>query len=152
MNIKAWSGTHHRILQSLVAFGGVVTLGPADAKLAKMRHFLSKIIAATRGEKYLVSQTISVSKYLGRIFQERINGENYDLLFAPAASSEIAYLETKIPIIYLSDTTFALMVDYYEGFSKSLPDQEERPISSKQEHSPMQIKSFFLLVGPPIPQ
>jgi len=118
MNIKAWSGTHHRILQSLVAFGDVVTLGPADAKLAKMRHFLSKIIAATRGEKYLVSQTISVSKYLGRIFQERINGENYDLLFAPAASSEIAYLETKIPIIYLSDTTFALMVDYYEGFSK----------------------------------
>lgn len=117
MNVKAWSGTHHRIWQSLVDIGDVVVLGPADAKLAKMRHLPSKIMAATRREKYLVSQSISVSKYLGRIFQERINGENYDLIFAPAASSEIAYLETKIPIIYLSDTTFALMVDYYEGFS-----------------------------------
>ena len=39
--------------------------------------------------------------------------ESCDVLFAPMLSDSLYYLETEKPIIYLSDATFRLMVDYY---------------------------------------
>jgi glycosyltransferase involved in cell wall biosynthesis len=38
----------------------------------------------------------------------------------PAASPDIAFLNTKIPIVYVSDATLALLLDYYPKFSKVL--------------------------------
>ncbi|GHV16959.1 glycosyl transferase [Bacteroidia bacterium] len=39
--------------------------------------------------------------------------DSVDLIFTPAASSCVAYLKTNKPIVYLSDTAFSLMVNYY---------------------------------------
>ena len=40
-----------------------------------------------------------------------------DFIFSPAASAEIAYLKTDIPIVYSSDITFALILNYYHNYS-----------------------------------
>lgn len=44
-----------------------------------------------------------------------------DLLFAPMASSYLATLKTDKPVIYLSDATFGVMVDYYDYLSGLAP-------------------------------
>jgi glycosyltransferase involved in cell wall biosynthesis len=64
----------------------------------------------------------------GKVFAKKLDGKDYDLIVAPASSSKIAFLKTDIPIIYISDTTFANMIDYYTSFSRLLD------ISKKQGH------------------
>jgi glycosyltransferase involved in cell wall biosynthesis len=116
-NIRAWSGTNYKIWKSLSSFADVFPLGPVDVKLARILGIPRKISARAAGKKHLLSQSIMVSRYFARVFRDKLEKNTYDLIFAPAASSEIAFLETRIPILYLSDTTFGLMIDYYEGFS-----------------------------------
>lgn len=49
------------------------------------------------------------SKRLNKLLQSKV----YDVIFVPANSYSIAFLKTNIPIIYLSDATFHLMINYY---------------------------------------
>jgi glycosyltransferase involved in cell wall biosynthesis len=74
-----------------------------------------------------------LSRHLGRFFQKQIAKANLDILFAPAASIEIAYLETDIPIVYLSDTTWHDIQDYYEEFGSftSLAEREGDKIEAR---------------------
>jgi len=53
-------------------------------------------------------------------WENKLSKEHFDLIFAPAASTDIAFLDTKIPIIYLSDTTFSLLHGYYPSHSNLL--------------------------------
>jgi len=41
---------------------------------------------------------------------------------APAASKEIAFLDTKVPLAYLSDLTFRLIQDYYPSIAQLSPE------------------------------
>lgn len=61
--------------------------------------------------------TILLSKEYSKEICAKINGEVFDYIFAPVACTEIAHLDTKIPIAYMSDATFSAMVDYYPFFS-----------------------------------
>ncbi|MBI3812200.1 MAG: glycosyltransferase family 4 protein [Nitrospirae bacterium] len=51
---------------------------------------------------------------------DKLIQERYDLVFAPGAATEIAFLDTDVPIIYLSDATFPLLHNYYPKFSNLL--------------------------------
>ena len=73
------------------------------------------------GKVYLRSHTLSLSKWVGRVAGQRIKEGNFDLVFAPAESVSLAHLETDLPIIYLSDTTLALLSNYYPEFSNLRP-------------------------------
>lgn len=50
--------------------------------------------------------------------EEKINKEKFDLIFAPAASSLVAYLNTSVPVISLSDSTVARMIGYYPTYTR----------------------------------
>lgn len=57
-----------------------------------------------------------LSRYYSRVFDRRLRKSTIDVIFAPAASTEIAYLTTTIPICYYSDSSFAQISNYYEGY------------------------------------
>jgi YD repeat-containing protein len=57
-----------------------------------------------------------MAEEFGRIFTRRLPAGT-DFVFAPMSSTQIAFLETSIPIVYSSDTTFALLSDYYPEYS-----------------------------------
>jgi glycosyltransferase involved in cell wall biosynthesis len=42
---------------------------------------------------------------------------SWDIILAPRASTETAFLKTTIPVVYYSDTTFHSLYNYYEWFS-----------------------------------
>jgi len=58
-----------------------------------------------------------LAKDYARIFAKKLAEKSFDALLAPASRTEIAFLETKIPILYAADATFKAVTDYYPGFT-----------------------------------
>jgi glycosyltransferase involved in cell wall biosynthesis len=59
----------------------------------------------------------SYAKYLSKQLQKDLKKRPVDVLFISASSQLIAYLETDIPIIYMTDATFLQLQGYYPYFS-----------------------------------
>lgn len=70
-------------------------------------------------------KTIAVSRYYAKIIEQRLRGKHYDIIFAEKGSFCIAYLDTKIPVIYETDATFKAMEGYYPEFSPVSRDFSE---------------------------
>jgi len=69
---------------------------------------------------YDYDHNLILAKKYSRIFSELLRKNSYDVIFAPAASTEIALLQTEIPIIYASDATYRVIKDYYPAYSDVL--------------------------------
>ena len=68
-------------------------------------------------------QSTLYSIFLGIYFTLRLKFEKFDLIFISRSSIIIPFLKVHIPIIYTSDTTFNLMLDYYEHFTNITESQ-----------------------------
>ena len=51
-----------------------------------------------------------------RIIKKKLQEELFDVIFAPVASTELAFLPKQIPIIYTADATFSLISNYYPDY------------------------------------
>ena len=80
-------------------------------------NYISRISYATLRRRISPDHNRLLSKQLARSFGPRVRESRCDVIFAPNASAEIAYLSTTLPIVYLSDLLFANIVDYYPGCS-----------------------------------
>jgi glycosyltransferase involved in cell wall biosynthesis len=67
----------------------------------------------------------SYAKYFSKQLQKDLKKRPVDILFVSASSQLIAYLETDIPIIYMTDATFQQLQGYYPYFS-NLPEYNIR--------------------------
>lgn len=72
-------------------------------------------------KKYQYDRTSLISQYYAKKIQARLKGKEYDFIVVDKGSIEVAYLKTHIPIIYISDAVFKLMVDFYPGFFNLAP-------------------------------
>jgi len=118
---RSWSGTHYFMAQALQKHcGDVCFLGPIEPPWELLAKIGSKAFRKATGKTYLYTHSIWLSKEIARIAERRLSANQCDLIFAPAGSTEIAYLETKIPIVYMSDTTVSLISNYYSEFSNVL--------------------------------
>ncbi len=59
----------------------------------------------------------SYAKYFSKQLQKDLEKRRVDVLFVSASSQLIAYLETDIPIVYMTDATFQQLEGYYPYFS-----------------------------------
>ena len=117
-NKKVWSGTHYSIYKSLQSIGDVTILGPYEPK---WQVFISKILnqIALRFFNKRISYRHSklVSNGYANYFNSKLKNQSFDYIIAPAASCEIAFIETNIPIIYITDGTFAGCLGYHKSLS-----------------------------------
>jgi glycosyltransferase involved in cell wall biosynthesis len=117
MNKRSWSGTSYYMVSALQKhFGDVTCLGPAPGSQLLGKYF-NKFTHVVLGKRYDYSHSLSYARHCARFFERRLQERHFDVIFAPAASAAIAFLITKIPIIYLSDATFALLQNYYPEFT-----------------------------------
>jgi glycosyltransferase involved in cell wall biosynthesis len=59
----------------------------------------------------------SYARYFSRQLKKELKKRPVDILFVSASSQFIAYLETDIPVIYMTDATFQQLQGYYPYFS-----------------------------------
>lgn len=124
---RSWSGTHYYIAQALQRHCGDVTyIGPISPPAVLFKKAFAKALWEVAHRRYLYTHTIALSKQIARIAEQKMTGKHFDLIVAPAGSAEIAHLDTTVPIVYLSDTTLALMVDYNDEFSALLSSSFEQ--------------------------
>jgi glycosyltransferase involved in cell wall biosynthesis len=101
--------------------GEVIFLGPDDS--LPTRAIVGSGRVLNRASYAIFRRHISfdhhriLSKRLGHTLDRLVAESACDVLFAPTASVEIAYLSTNVPIIYYTDMNWADMVDYYPGCS-----------------------------------
>lgn len=85
-----------------------------------------------------------IAKAHAAYFNRKLKNKNYDYIIAPAASGEIAYLQTNIPIIYITDGTFASCLNYH----KSLSNLTQASVEEGNKIEQLAIsKSKFVIVS-----
>ena len=123
-DVRVLSGASHFMIRALERHGMEVTqLGPVPSpwlRLARYLHGAARLL----GWSYDWRHNRLASRSFGREFTQRLQGGDYNVVFAPLASTEIAYLETKLPIVYLTDMTCASGKSYYKAMMNLLPFTE----------------------------
>jgi glycosyltransferase involved in cell wall biosynthesis len=115
---KVWSGTLYSIYRSLQSFADVDILGPFQPSTRRLlARIMNQISLKLMGKRISYRHGVLMSKGYAKYFDKKLGAKKYDFIIAPAASCEIAYLSSKIPIIYITDGTFASCLNYHKSLS-----------------------------------
>ncbi len=119
---KSWSGSFYYMSKAITEnIGEVVFLGPVTGNyyglIQKILNLFVKIFRIVGLNKYNKYHSVLLSFFFSKYFEAKLRNLDVDIVFAPAASTEIALLNIKAPLIYLSDTTFQQIYNYYPSFS-----------------------------------
>jgi glycosyltransferase involved in cell wall biosynthesis len=118
-DISSWSGTQYRVYQQLLKqFDVVEPLGPVE--LTRAEEFIVKVVHRVfqmTFRKYNKVHSLLYGYLRAKHFSRKIKQKDYSIVFASACCPVVAFLKTEKPIIYLSDATFELLLNYYEQFS-----------------------------------
>lgn len=102
-------------------------------------RLLNQLFIALSGKRISYRHSKILSKAYGSFFSKKLRKKTYDYIIAAAASAEIAYLETDVPVIYITDGTFAGCLNYHKSltnltrFSISEGNQIEQLAISKSK-------------------
>ena len=77
----------------------------------------SWIIGPLLHKRYHYGWSVAVSKWYAWVFGRKLARQHFDLLVGPASFTEIAYLRTNIPIVYIEDSTLTQLIDFYPGLT-----------------------------------
>lgn len=118
----AWSGTLLHMMSALQQEGASLqTVGPIWHSQTILLSRIGKTLALLLGYDLMLNRTPFAAKAKGRVLSRQMQDANVDVLFAPAGSSLIAYENSHVPIIHISDATVRLLTNYYKNFT-GLPD------------------------------
>jgi glycosyltransferase involved in cell wall biosynthesis len=119
---KSWSGLNfyfYNSLQSIADEVEYLKLPPSrELQLAARAVGKMRRVLKVRGD---ITQSVPLSLVYGKLYRQAILASGCDLVFSPAGSTEIGYLRSPVPLIYLSDATFRLMENYYYPLSQMHP-------------------------------
>lgn len=106
---KEWSGTYYGLCEALKMGGYQVEWIPYNNNMMTNK-FLAKVYRLFYGKGSFIHSRL-MSRYHINSIDKDLN--KYDLIFVPAQVDIVAGLKTSTPIIYYTDGTIPLMVDYY---------------------------------------
>lgn len=115
---KSWSGIYYQMYKSLEnKTEKVDCIGPIPLFFIKSLAVINKLTRLLFNKGYNHKNSIVLSFIHSKYIQFKLRNKKYDYIFAPAASTEIAFLNTDIPIIYCSDSSFGQLNEYYDTYS-----------------------------------
>jgi len=112
---RSWSGTVYYIARTLERYcGEVFHLGPIPRfKEMLVGKVINKISQAFLRKKFRYHYSFLLANKYAKVAAQRLAGQAFDVIVAPAGTIETALLETNIPIVLVEDSTFDLLFDYY---------------------------------------
>ncbi|MEO6548029.1 MAG: glycosyltransferase family 4 protein [Ferruginibacter sp.] len=120
---RSWSGATYYMGKALERnVGEVQFLGPVKIPwlLDKFFRGIQKLTRNIFKTEWIPKYSLFKNIYACRILNSKMKGKDFDFLVAPAAASELAYLKTKLPIIYYGDATYKSYSEMYEKEFKNL--------------------------------
>lgn len=115
---RSWSGIYYQMYKTLSYKAEKVDcIGPTPLFFVKILAIINKISRLCFKKGYNHKNSILLSFIHSKYIQYKLGNKKYDYIFAPAASTEVAYLHTNIPIIYCSDSSFGQLNEYYDTYS-----------------------------------
>jgi glycosyltransferase involved in cell wall biosynthesis len=139
---RSWSGIHAVMLDELRRrFEAVVPVGPVDGGRALLGgRLLNRALFAATGKRYDYAHGDRLVRHYAPLVKERLRRAHADLVIAPAATALLAGPDLGMPFIFLSDTTLANMLDYYESYT-ALSSWSKRQ-SLRNESAAIQRSAF----------
>ena len=118
---RSWSGINHYMAKALQKHCGEVSyLGPVSSEFEIVGKYLNKASRLLLNRRYNSTHSVFLAKRYAGIIERKIARDSFDLIFAPSASTQVAFVNTSIPVVYLSGTTFRLLNNYYPYFCNLL--------------------------------
>jgi glycosyltransferase involved in cell wall biosynthesis len=123
---NAWSGTQYPMLKALEKYcGEIIPLVPEHNKFFILGKILNKLTKIFLGQRFHYFHASFVTKEFAKSIHKQINKTKPDILFAISHGVLLNDVNCDIPIIYYSDVTSKLLVNYYSDFSNLLPIAEK---------------------------
>jgi len=117
---RTWSGTTLSMFDALNKHvGQVIDLSPYRGSRLSARVLGAALGTFTR-KRWSTAHEPMLARRIGAYFTKLLRRDRYDVVFAPAGSTAIAWLETDLPIVYFSDATWRLLEGYYECYTNLL--------------------------------
>ncbi len=119
---RSWSGTYYYIAEALQKHCGDVSfIGPIDA----FREMLPGRLTHTGAQlllrkNFAFRHTYAVSKHYAKVATKRLATHSFDVIIALSGATEMAFLETDVPIVLVEDANFAVLHNYHQHFSSLL--------------------------------
>ncbi|GCF06888.1 glycosyltransferase family 4 protein [Dictyobacter arantiisoli] len=125
---RSWSGTFYFIAQTLQKYCGDVSyLGPmsggSEMLLGRALHTSAQLVT---GKRFLFRHSRAVAKRYARIAQKRLTDKSFDVVIALSGATEIAYLQTALPVVLVEDANFPLLHGYHQHFSSLLTSSAQQ--------------------------
>src|SRR5947208_5092742 len=117
----SWSLTNAYIARSLQKYCGDITyLEPVAVKELMVGKIFNKSVQLLFKKSFMYYHCFPVARKFAKVLGQRLAEQSFDVIVAPSCATEIAYLETDIPIVLIEDANFALLHDYYAQYSNLL--------------------------------
>lgn len=119
---RRYSGSLYYMGQALERHCGSVTY--LERVISWEKRYLGRVLreASLRvlHRQLIPDRLLFIARKQARIAARRLAGQSFDIIIAPDCVSEIAFLQTAIPVFLPLDVTFRLQHDYYPEYSHLL--------------------------------
>lgn len=114
---KAWSGTYYSSYRQISRYYEVQPFFYKWPFYIREYLLWHKQVQKLRGKKVAVEFLRDYAKYFSKQLEKEVLKNKVDVIFSPGATQLLAYCNTNIPIIYMTDATFRQLQSYYDSFA-----------------------------------
>lgn len=138
---RAWSGMVKPMVEALRRVADVEIFQTDEVRDSIVDRGLTRLLDGRRGKRYLPGHALATSWKRGRRLSRRLKDRPVDAIISIAASQDIAFLDTDIPVVQVSDTTYRSIRDFYPLFSNLNPlssfqaDVQSRRSAARTSHT-----------------
>ena len=131
-NARSWSGTSLHMYSSLKAISEDVAIFHSGSNYLKL---VSKIVKKITRQDTELYKTRLISYFVKNRIKSKIRSFKPDVIVGIVGSLELSTLETDIPVVHISDATYAGLRNYYDTFQS---------MSSKSQEAAEEIERLAL--------
>jgi glycosyltransferase involved in cell wall biosynthesis len=118
---SSWRITNGYMSQVLQKYCGDITfIDPIDIPELLIGKIINKATRTLMKKGYMYYHSFYIAKKCAKILSQKLAGRSFDIIFGPSCATEVAYLETEIPIVLTEDANVASLINYYATFSNLL--------------------------------
>lgn len=120
---RSWSGIPFYLGKTLQKHvGDVDFLGPVKTPwvLDKFLRGVAKFTRIVFHKEYITKYSILLNIHATWFLKRRMKGKQYDFIIAPASAPQLGLLNTKMPVVYFSDSTYRNYSSNYKKEFKNL--------------------------------